>query len=169
MIRIIVAHNNKKGIGFKNGIPWKIGKDLTRFKRLTVGDNMNSVIMGRKTWESLPNQGPLPNRTNIIISNTLCKSNEIKYGIKIFNRIEDANSYCKAMDYSENWVIGGSDIYRAYINMNIVEQIYITNVNIDCVCDTFFPIIENYILQEKGIPMNDGGLTYTYDIFKNRS
>ena len=72
MINIIVAYTKNKGIGFKNKIPWKLNSDLIRFKKLTIGNGNNSVIMGKKTWDSLPyNVKPLPNRTNIIISKTM--------------------------------------------------------------------------------------------------
>ena len=77
MLNLIVAHCRHRGIGFKNTLPWFIKSDLKRFKHLTIGNGNNAVIMGRKTWESLPvKHQPLSNRTNVIISNTIyCKFN----------------------------------------------------------------------------------------------
>ena len=70
-LNIIVAYCNKNGIGFKNDIPWKIKDDLKHFKQITTtqGKTNNIVIMGRNTWESIPNNyRPLLNRYNFVLS-----------------------------------------------------------------------------------------------------
>ena len=66
-MRLILACDLKGGIGYQNKLPWHIPLDLSRFKSLTKN---GVVVMGRKTWESLPKK-PLPNRVNVVISNTL--------------------------------------------------------------------------------------------------
>ena len=73
MINIIVAYCKNRGIGICNRLPWYLPQDLKRFKLLTTGDE-NSIIMGRKTWESLPVK-PLPKRKNIIVSRKFCSDN----------------------------------------------------------------------------------------------
>ena len=73
---IIVARSLNYGIGKKGSIPWKIPSDMKMFKKITTsGKSGNTVIMGRKTFESM-NSKPLPNRTNIIISQSLNLSKE---------------------------------------------------------------------------------------------
>ena len=66
---MIVAMDEDGYIGNGNSLPWKLGSDLKRFKLLTVADGFNAVIMGRKTWDSLPDKyRPLPDRLNIVMS-----------------------------------------------------------------------------------------------------
>ena len=68
-MNLIVAYCKNRGIGFKNTLPWKLSLDMNRFKKLTIGNKNNAVIMGRNTWESLPlKYKPLPKRTNIILT-----------------------------------------------------------------------------------------------------
>ena len=68
-MNLIVAYCRNRGIGFKNKLPWKLSSDMNRFKNLTIGDGNNAVIMGRNTWESLPQKfKPLPKRSNIVLS-----------------------------------------------------------------------------------------------------
>ena len=66
---MIVAMDRDGCIGKGNGLPWRLSSDMARFKRLTEADGFNSVVMGRRTWESLPdNFRPLPERANIVMS-----------------------------------------------------------------------------------------------------
>ena len=68
-IAMIVAMDESGFIGKDGSLPWRMSSDLKRFKDLTSGDGFNAVVMGRKTWDSLPGQyRPLPDRTNIVMS-----------------------------------------------------------------------------------------------------
>ena len=68
-IAMIVAMDESGFIGKDGDLPWKISSDMNRFRELTSGDGFNAVVMGRKTWDSLPGQyRPLPERTNIVLS-----------------------------------------------------------------------------------------------------
>ena len=70
-LNVIVAFElGKRGIGIKNTIPWNLPEDLKNFSKVTKGQGNNAIIMGRKTWESLPKK-PLPGRQNIILSRSL--------------------------------------------------------------------------------------------------
>lgn len=82
----LIAAVSKKnsGIGFQNKLPWHFKEDLEHFKRITTG---KTVIMGRKTWQSLPKQ-PLPGRTNYIVSKTLLRS------ANVFKNLDDALEMC---------------------------------------------------------------------------
>lgn len=95
---ILVAVSPEGIIGKNNSIPWHYSADLKRFKRLTTG---NTVIMGRKTWESLPIK-PLPNRRNIVITRSSIEE------IDCFRSIDDALQTCEG----DVWFIGGAGIYE---------------------------------------------------------
>ena len=137
---IIVAVNSNRVIGCKGKIPWHYSEDLKRFKKLTIG---NTVIMGRKTWESLPVK-PLPQRRNVVIT-----SREIK-GVECFRKIKEA---LENID-GEIWFIGGGGIYKEAleyadrIDMTLVPDL-VTEKD-ECV---YFPDVpkENWeeILSEK--------------------
>ena len=95
---ILVAVSPEGIIGKDNTIPWHYSADLKRFKRLTTG---NTIIMGRKTWESLPIK-PLPDRRNIVITRSSIKD------IECFQSIDDALQTCEG----DVWFIGGAGIYQ---------------------------------------------------------
>lgn len=163
MLNMIVSYNRNRGIGFKNQIPWTLGADFARLKYLTVGSKNNSVIMGRKRWESLHKDiRPLNNRTNIIISSTM-KSN--CDNINVFKNIDEVTEYCKFKKFDENWIIGGSQIYNEYLKRGIVNNIYTTYINIECECDTFFPELINYKLVNNYIAMRGSELNYKYETY----
>jgi dihydrofolate reductase len=128
-LTIIAAASTNNVIGFDNKLIWNIPKDLKRFKELTQG---HSVIMGRKTFESLPS--PLPNRRNIVVTRNKDYSPE---GIEVFSNIEDAIDVCK--DDLQPFIIGGGEIYSQTINL--VDKIELTRVHKDYQGDAFFPDI----------------------------
>ena len=128
-LTIIAAASTNNVIGFDNKLIWNIPKDLKRFKELTQG---HSVIMGRKTFESLPS--PLPNRRNIVVTRNKDYSPE---GIEVFSSIEDAIDVCK--DDLQPFIIGGGEIYSQTINL--VDKIELTRVYKNYQGDAFFPDI----------------------------
>ena len=128
-LTIIVAASANNVIGFDNKLIWNIPKDLKRFKELTQG---HSVIMGRKTFESLTS--PLPNRRNIVVTRNKDYSPE---GIEVFSSIEDAIDVCR--DDLQPFIIGGGEIYSQTINL--VDKIELTRVYKDYQGDAFFPDI----------------------------
>ena len=128
-LTIIAAVSTNNVIGFNNKLIWNIPNDLKRFKELTLG---HSVIMGRKTFESLPN--PLPKRRNIIITKNKDYSRD---GIEVTSNIEDAIDLCKGD--SQPFIIGGGEIYSQTIE--IVDKIELTRVYKDYQGDAFFPDI----------------------------
>ena len=128
-LTIIAAASTNNVIGFDNKLIWNIPKDLKRFKELTQG---HSVIMGRKTFESLPS--PLPNRRNIVVTRNKDYSPE---GIEVFSSIEDAIDVCR--EDLQPFIIGGGEIYSQTINL--VDKIELTRVYKDYQGDAFFPDI----------------------------
>ncbi len=126
MLSIIAAIDDKRGIGKKGILPWHLPEDLKRFKELTKG---HSVIMGRNTFESIGKA--LPDRKNIIVTSD---PNFAMYGIEIVNSVDDALDKAGG---GEVFVIGGAQIYNQTIEQ--VDKLYLTRVEGDFSCDTFFP------------------------------
>ena len=132
MISILVAVDEKGGIGKGNNLMWNIPSDLKRFKEITTKDqiginnniNNNIVIMGRKTYNSIGRE--LPNRTNIVLS----LKDKHSYSI------EDILDYNEHFPEEELFVIGGEQIYRQFLPY--ADKIYLTKVKGDFGADKFF-------------------------------
>lgn len=159
-INLIVAHTFKKtpngqyGIGIKNKLPWNIKDDLIHFKKITTlvpNDKnikyVNAVVMGRKTWDSLPsNYKPLPNRINIIITrqdlninnkNTIISDWE-NFESSIINYQDKYNSEnIENIMINEIFIIGGQQIYNLALKTKRISKLYITEVYKNIQCDTF--------------------------------
>ena len=107
---MIVAMDEDGCIGRGNGLPWRLASDMARFKRLTESDGFNSVIMGRRTWDSLPETfRPLPERSNIVMSRDTDWSEE---GAITALYVGRAIEIAFAEGSDECWVIGGAQIYE---------------------------------------------------------
>ena len=137
-MNIIVAYCKNQGIGLGNRLPWRLKADLRHFRDLTIGNGYNAIIMGRKTWDSLPESvKPLPKRTNIILSRN--KKPIAGENTHIFSDIKSAKCFCAEQKYDEVWIIGGQNIYEQFIGDPQVENIYVTYLDELFKCDTFFP------------------------------
>tara|TARA_A100001015_G_scaffold302827_1_gene391540 strand:- start:214 stop:1104 length:891 start_codon:yes stop_codon:yes gene_type:complete len=130
-ITIIVAAAENNVIGNENKLIWHLSDDLKRFKDLTKGHH---VIMGRKTFESMPKA--LPNRTNVIITR---KKDYIAENAIVVNSLEEALKI--SSDDPQPFIIGGGEIYK--MSMNISDKIELTRVHHDFEGDTIFPDIDN--------------------------
>jgi dihydrofolate reductase len=132
MVSIIVAKSKNNIIGDKGKIPWHIPNDLKRFKELTTN---NVVIMGRKTYESLPKEyKPLPHRMNIIISKD---KNYKATNCLVFDNLKKAIR--KSGTNKEIFIIGGGEIYKE--GFKYADKIYLTEVDGEFEGDTYFPNI----------------------------
>jgi len=130
LVTIIVAASENNIIGNKNKLIWHLSNDLRRFKELTKGHH---VIMGRKTFESMPRA--LPNRTNVIITR---KKDYIAENAIVTNSLEGALSI--ASEDPQPFIIGGGEIYK--IAMDISDRIELTRVHHHFEGDTSFPNID---------------------------
>ncbi|MDR1984793.1 MAG: dihydrofolate reductase [Prevotellaceae bacterium] len=128
---IIVAIAENNAIGKNNNLLWHIPNDLKYFKRIT---SEHTVIMGKNTWLSLPVK-PLPNRKNIIISQTL---NLNEKNVFVVSSIKSAIDICE--ENSENFIIGGATIYEQFLPF--ADKLYITKVYQPFDADVFFPEID---------------------------
>lgn len=134
---IISAIDSDKGIGKNGNLPWKLKSDLIHFSKTTKGNGNNTVIMGRKTWNSIGNKS-LPDRINIVLSRTL--SNDPDGPDYIFSNISDLINFCKQSNYDEHWIIGGEQVYKSFLELDICQTCVLTILDTSFDCDTFFPI-----------------------------
>lgn len=131
-IAIIVALDEQNGIGRSGGLLCHLPGDLKHFKELTTG---HSIIMGRKTYESLP-KGALPNRTNIVITSD---SADNYPGCIVVRSVDEALTHCKEEETA--FIIGGGKLYRS--TLHLADKLYLTRIHhtFDD-ADTFFPEID---------------------------
>jgi dihydrofolate reductase len=128
MISLVYARSRNGVIGARGSLPWHIPSDLKRFKATTLG---KPIIMGRKTWESLPRK-PLPGRLNIILTR---HKDIVADGAVVVHDLEQALQ--AAGDVPEVCVIGGGEIYALFFSRT--GRIYETVVDVDVPGDTFAP------------------------------
>ena len=153
-IHLIWAQENNGGIGKNGQLPWHIPEDLKNFKRLTLN---STIVMGRKTWESLPFK-PLPKRRNVVFSSRILEDVETYNNINQFMKKLDAESIKKI------FIIGGSSIYKVFYEFATHLHMTIVNDITDGI-DTFFPInnieIKNKFQKIDEIKLNEKSI-YTY-------
>jgi len=176
---IVAAYTkSNRGIGFRNELPWRIKEDMNWFKNITTqsypdGEDGNVVIMGRKTWESLPSK-PLLNRQNYVLSHSFmtndtgeeCNHTMKDNGYSDTKWINSINCVTDGMDKIESsksykyFVIGGQTVYEQTISHPECEKLYITEIDDDIcktskgekiVCDTFFPEIPKHFVKTQEI------------------
>jgi dihydrofolate reductase len=180
IVNIIVAYCKNNGIGKDNMLLWNIKEDMAKFKRLTLGNKNNAIIMGRKTYESLNNVDGLANRDNLILSKSL-QINKIntKNIVKTFESLQNLEDFVMSKNYDEVWIIGGEEIYKLFLtnhnNKNTIfniNEIIITYIEKEFVCDRYFPNLEDYTKQynlyfysKNIVKIKDTSINYnTYDI-----
>lgn len=130
MVSIIAAVSNNYVLGKENKLLWHLPKDFKFFKETTLN---HPIIMGRKTFESLPKA--LPGRTNIIVTGD---RNYTKEGAVVTHSLEEAIE----LGLSENeevFICGGGQIYKEALEKNLVDKILLTEVNVEIDGDAFFP------------------------------
>ncbi|MBA0787262.1 hypothetical protein Gotri_026951, partial [Gossypium trilobum] len=154
--RVVVAATGEMGIGKDGKLPWRLPADLKFFKELTVTtsdpEKKNAVVMGRKTWESIPLEfRPLPGRLNVVL--TRSQSSDITTGenVVICGSIPSAlellaeDPYCFSIE--KVFVIGGGQIFWETLNAPGCEAIHITEIGTSIECDTFIPSIDSSCFQ----------------------
>lgn len=163
MFSVIVACDDKYGIGKNGTLPWYLPNDLRRFRAITNGCN---IIMGRKTWESLP-QKPLKNRHNIVLSKTLVNKQELQ-DLTICPDLESALKICSSyqLETIQTYIIGGSSIYNEAMQHPNCRDIIVTRVLGDFSCDTYIDKIpDNYICVFKTEVQKDNNINYITEIW----
>ncbi|VBB45640.1 Dihydrofolate reductase [uncultured Paludibacter sp.] len=129
-VSIIVAVADNYAIGKNNKLPWHLPADLKRFKELTTG---HAVVMGKRTFESLPN-GPLPNRKNIVLT-TILEGD--------FDKYYEATSLRDALELCEKekqvFIIGGASVFKQALDFPDINTMYITWIHASFEADIYFP------------------------------
>lgn len=153
-VTAIVCQDSRRGIGKNGAIPWRILEDLKFFKNQTVN---NAVVMGRKTWDSLCY--PLPNRLNFILTSQKEKYKGVNNNV-IFGTMEDLKPVFNI--YKKVFIIGGEQIYKLFMDLDLIDIFLITQLPDNYNCDTFMPRISHkYKLDNYTIIENYKRLLYT--------
>jgi dihydrofolate reductase len=159
----IVAVDSNWGIGFNGNLLYRIKEDMSRFKARTKN---HIVVMGRKTFESLPDQKPLKNRINIILTRQ-----DITYdydNVIVMHSVEEVLNYCKD---KEAYCIGGAEIYNLFLPY--LDKVYLTKIKQKTLnVDTYFPNLYNipgwkvlYVTETKEDEENE--VFYSFQVFKH--
>lgn len=144
--RMIVAMDQNRGIGIENKLPWHLSADLKYFKKITTATkkegSKNAVIMGRKTWESIPKKfRPLPGRLNIVLSRNA--DYMVIEGIELVRAFTDAIDRAKELNAETSFVIGGAQVFEMALEHPDCEYIYVTEILETFECDTHLSKINN--------------------------
>lgn len=173
---IVIAVDEKKGI-WKNGtLAWHISGDQKYFKTLTTTvknpAKKNAVVMGRKTWESIPEKyRPLPWRINFILSSSYEKEPQlIQEGVFWCNSFEACHNFIsEAKDIESMFIIGGSYLYNLVLDTPCLESIYLTRVYGDFNCDVFFADIPSYFkIKKTSERKEEKGISFQMFHYKNK-
>ena len=160
-IVIIVAVAKNRVIGKDNTLIWNIPEDMAHFKALTSGQ---TVVMGRKTWESLPPRfRPLPGRRNIVISR---QADYAAPGAEVADSLDAALQLASAAE--QIFVIGGEQIYTQA--MAAADRLEITEVDLEPAGDAWFPAIDaaHWAVTQKNTPPSQGGTGFSFVTYRRK-
>lgn len=167
---IIAALDKKRGIGINNQLPWHLKADLKHFSQLTTQaakGKYNAVVMGRKTWESLPSSfRPLPARLNVVLT----KQEPVKLPRDVLNfpSLDKALKYLQSVENLEKiFVIGGGRVFEEAIKHPQCQELYITQIDKVFVCDVFFPPIpQEFKLSEESKVLKENSVSFRFLKYK---
>lgn len=154
-ISIIAAVGRNYELGRNNDLIWHFHKDMVFFRETTTG---STVLMGRKTFESLPKA--LPKRRNIVITND---KNYIAEGAEVCHSVDEALELCK----NDNvFVIGGGKIYQQFIDT--ADSLYLTEIEAECAdADTYFPIFNKADYSREVLAEHEeNGIRFSHILYK---
>ncbi|KAI2497818.1 Thymidylate synthase [Fragilaria crotonensis] len=149
IIAVVAATADTRGIGYKGQLPWKLPADMAHFKRVTTGSGGTlstppAVIMGRKTWESIPPKfRPLPGRRNVVLSTTT-QSQDYPDQVLLAASLFEAIQYLEHDACQQIFIIGGAQVYKEAIDSRIVQRVIYTevsNIPENLKFDAFFPAL----------------------------
>ncbi|NTV39303.1 MAG: dihydrofolate reductase [Demequinaceae bacterium] len=150
-------------IGYQGDMPWHLPEDLARFQSLTKG---HAVIMGRHTWDSLPERfRPLPGRTNIVVTSLATLDGAATAG-SLAGALELADALTESGDLAEDatrWIIGGARLFEAALA--VADGLEVTEIDLAVPGDTFAPVIpaDRFTIEaESETTRSEGGLAYRF-------
>ena len=169
---VVAATSTSFGIGRKGTLPWKIAEDMEFFKSVTTtaaANKINAVIMGRKTYESIPSKfRPLAGRENVVLS----RNPDIRSNLSLPDSVTVKSSLTEALEHLKGkegldkvFVIGGESVYREAVESKFCEKIYLTEVHADLPdLDTFFPFLRAnvYRMTRRGEEKISGDIKFRF-------
>ena len=187
---MIVACDRNNGIGINNQLPWRLPADMKYFRELTIGSkhqkevaasvreklskeasterDRNAVIMGRKTWHSIPDKfKPLADRLNIVLTRN--RDYQLPGNVRSSSSLDDALEIAACEHSSDIFLIGGSHIYTEGLAHTSCRRLYITQVLASFDCDVFFPIYKDrFHLASQSEPREENGIKYRWEVYDRK-
>jgi len=167
---IIVAADQKLGIGKDGKMPWHFKNELKYFQDVTTKtedpEKQNMVLMGRTTWESIPKaHRPLPNRKNVVLTRN---PNYEAEGATVCGSLDDALQ--EADDTIEDiFIIGGGKVFSEVMELPMLDGIYLTHIHTEFDCDTFFPVFPEYFGEPENLGSDkEEGVEYNYLLYRRQ-
>jgi dihydrofolate reductase len=153
-LKLIYARSRNGVIGREGQLPWHLPADLAHFKQTTLGQ---AVVMGRKTWDSLPERfRPLPGRTNIVITR---QKDWQAAGALVAHSLDQAMALCPESE--PLWVIGGAEVYAQALPL--ASTVVVTEIDMDVQGDAHAPHLgAEWIEMSRQLHSNEGGLGYSF-------
>lgn len=167
-LNIILALDSENGLWKNWDLAWKIREDMIHFSEITTWNKKNAVIMGRKTWNSIPEKyKPLPNRINCILSTKFIWENT-SWKIRKFSSLENAITNLKQDDNIEQiFIIWWSELYNNVLKSEYLDKIYLTRVKWDFYCDVFVNLnTDNFkLIENSDWKTSKNGIDFKFEIF----
>lgn len=171
--QVVVAATREMGIGKDGKLPWKLPSDLKLFKDITTEtsnpEKKNAVIMGRKTWESIPLRNrPLRSRLNVVLTRSRDFDVGDKENVVACGSMDSALELLSSCPYSYSidkvFIIGGGQILREALNSSACDAIHITQIETSIECDTFIPSVDTAIFQPwySSFPKVENNIRYSF-------
>ncbi|MBF0388190.1 MAG: dihydrofolate reductase [Candidatus Omnitrophica bacterium] len=167
---VILAVDEKMGLGKGNALPWRLSRDMQRFREVTIPaaeGKLNAVVMGRRTWESLPAKfRPLPGRINVVLS--------AQTGLALPDGVSRAGSLDEALvlltaraDVADIFIIGGGVVFAEAVQHPACNKIYLTRIAGDFSCDVFFaPLSADFKLLRSSEEFKENSLSFQFQDFE---
>lgn len=178
---VVAMCRGSRGIGIEGQLPWRIPGDLKRFKKITStvpstasAGAKNVVIMGRKTWESIPSKfRPLPGRINMVLS----RNANVRQTCDLPTETLSATSFDEAITslnalqrsgtpVGDVFVIGGASLYEEGLRTGVCDRVFLTEVDSEASCDVFFPKLPaSFSLSSEEPAVEENGITYSFKLY----
>jgi dihydrofolate reductase/thymidylate synthase len=170
---LVAAMDSDLGIGKTGALPWTLRADLRYFKNLTTAttdpSKKNAVLMGRKTWESLPPAfAPLPGRLNAVL--TRQKKVLFPDDVAVFENFQDAVlALSERADVESIFVIGGADVFSQALGHPRCEKLFLTHIDGRFACDAFFPKFQDrFRTTSKSETKTEGDLRFHFATYQRK-
>jgi dihydrofolate reductase len=188
---LILAVDEQNGIGRNGTLPWRLPAEMRRFRKITTGAGRNAVIMGRATYESIP-QRPLPNRHNIVLTSRAAGTadrnpagvavaadnktqiSDVRVGDTTATNVTFVDSFHRALEvaeeYEQTFVIGGARVFAEAMAHPNCDCIILTRIRRRYDCDTFAPQVDTdrFEIVEKSEPQLEGDIEYEFVTYRAR-